>query len=103
LKENEESLLRLIYADKGNEGMTFTKLKEMQRLEAIKQNTELFAHQPQGVHGQELPKFSEGENKEYWKFQKANTRYGESAKSENRSSAAMKNSSNRSVILKQSS
>jgi hypothetical protein len=49
-----------------------------------------------------LPKFSEGENKEYWKFQKTNTRYGESAKSENRSSAAVKISSNRSVILKQS-
>jgi hypothetical protein len=44
LKEKEESLLRLIYVDKGSEGMTFTKLKEMQRLETIKQNTEKFAH-----------------------------------------------------------
>ena len=53
-----------------NDGFTYTKLKEQRRLKQNEYNLKTFADHPKGVHGHELPKYSESEStKEFWKFQ----------------------------------
>ena len=67
LDERENEIFKNLY--KSEEGMTFNKIKEKRRKETNEYNMKTFANQPIGVHGHELPKFSENENtKEFWKF-----------------------------------
>jgi hypothetical protein len=67
LNERENEIFKNLY--KSEEGMTFNKIKEKRRKETNEYNMKTFANQPIGVHGHELPKFSENEDtKEFWKF-----------------------------------
>ena len=67
LNERENEIFKNLY--KSEEGMTFNKIKEKRRKETNDYNMKTFANQPIGVHGHELPKFSENEDtKEFWKF-----------------------------------
>ena len=68
LKEREDEIFALMYNN--NEDRTsLTKLKEQRKKEKINYNLNTFSRETIGVHGHELPKFSESENmKEYWKY-----------------------------------
>ena len=68
LKIREDEIFDKLFHKK--DGFTYTKLKEQRRLKQNEYNLKTFADHPKGVHGHELPKFSESENtKEFWKFQ----------------------------------
>ena len=67
LNERENEIFAKIYTDK--EGLTYSKIKDQKRKETNEYNIKTFSHQALGVHGHELPKFSESENnKEFWKL-----------------------------------
>ena len=51
----------------GHEGLTIKTIKEKQRLATNEYNSKTFSNLSIGVHGKELPKFSENLN-EYWKL-----------------------------------
>lgn len=68
LKEREDEIFALMY-NNNEERISLTKLKEQRRKEKINYNLKTFSRRTIGVHGHELPKFSESENmKEYWKY-----------------------------------
>ena len=68
LKIREDEIFDKLFQKE--EGMTYTKLKEMRRIKQNEYNLKTFADHPKGVHGHELPKFSASENtKEFWKLQ----------------------------------
>ena len=68
LKIREDEIFDKLFHKK--DGFSYTKLKEQRRLKQNEYNLKTFADHPKGVHGHELPKFSENENtKEFWKFQ----------------------------------
>ena len=67
LNERENEIFAKIYTDK--EGLTYSKIKDQKRKETNEYNIKTFSHQALGVHGHELPKYSESEkNKEFWKL-----------------------------------
>lgn len=66
LNEREDEVFALLYSDK--ERFSLSKLKNLRRKENLDYNLNTFSRKTIGVHGHELPKFSENEeNKEYWK------------------------------------
>ena len=68
LKIREDEIFDKLFQKE--EGMTYTKLKEMRRIKQNEYNLKTFADHPKGVHGHELPKYSTSENtKEFWKLQ----------------------------------
>ena len=68
LKIREDEIFDKLF--KKEDGLTYTKLKEMRRIKQNEYNLKTFADHPKGVHGHELPKFSANENtKEFWKLQ----------------------------------
>ena len=68
LKTREDEIFDKLF--KKEDGLTYTKLKEMRRIKQNEYNLKTFADHPKGVHGHELPKFSANENtKEFWKLQ----------------------------------
>ena len=67
LNEREDEIFAKLYLDK--EGLTYSKIKDQKRREINEYNIKTFSSQALGVHGHELPKFSESEtNKEFWKL-----------------------------------
>ena len=67
LNEREDEIFAKLYLDK--EGLTYSKIKGQKRREINEYNIKTFSSQALGVHGHELPKFSESEtNKEFWKL-----------------------------------
>ena len=67
LKEREDEIFSNMYNKE--EGMTYNKIKDKKRKELFEYNEKTFSNQPIGVHGFELPKFSDDESKkEFWKF-----------------------------------
>lgn len=67
LNEREDEIFAKLY--KSENGMTFTKLQEQRKKEIFDYNLKHFSQHAIGVHGQELPKFSENEKmKEFWKL-----------------------------------
>ena len=67
LKEREDEIFSNLYNKE--EGMTYNKIKDKKRKELFEYNEKTFSNQPIGVHGFELPKFSDDESKkEFWKF-----------------------------------
>ena len=67
LNEREDEIFAKLYIDK--EGLTYSKIKDQKRKEINEYNIKTFSSQALGVHGHELPKFSESEtNKEFWKL-----------------------------------
>ena len=67
LKKREDEIFEKLYSEK--EGLTYSKIKEKQRKLINEYNTKHFSNETLGVHGHELPKFSESEtNKEFWKL-----------------------------------
>ena len=67
LNEREDEIFAKLYSDK--ERLTYTKIKNQKKKEINDYNIKTFSHQALGVHGHELPKFSESEtNKEFWKL-----------------------------------
>jgi hypothetical protein len=68
LKEREDEIFAMLYKN-SEDRMSQSKLKEIRKNERIDYNMKTFSKQTIGVHGHELPKFSENEEmKEYWKF-----------------------------------
>lgn len=68
LIEREDEIFAMLYKN-NEERMSHSKLKEKRKNERIDYNMKTFSNQTIGVHGHELPKFSENEEmKEYWKF-----------------------------------
>ena len=65
LNKREDEIFAKLYNEK--EGLTYSKIKEKQRKLINEYNTKHFSNETLGVHGQELPKFSEN-NKEFWKL-----------------------------------
>ena len=67
LNEREDEIFSKMYSN--GDRKTFTKIKEQRRKETNEYNIKTFSKQTIGVHGHELPKFSESEKmKEWWKF-----------------------------------
>ena len=67
LKEREDEIFSKMY--NREEGMTYNKIKDKKKKELFEYNEKTFSNQPIGVHGIELPKFSNDESKkEFWKF-----------------------------------
>ena len=67
LNEREDEIFAKLYLD--NDGLTYSKIKDQKRKEINEYNIKTFSSQALGVHGHELPKFSESEtNKEFWKL-----------------------------------
>ena len=67
LAEREDEIFAKLYHDK--EGKTYSKIKEEERKKINEYNIKTFSNETIGVHGHELPKFSESEkHKEFWKF-----------------------------------
>jgi hypothetical protein len=65
LKEREDCHLRLAF--KEVEGSTYKKIVEDRKKEMLENNIKVFGKVSIGVHGVELPKFSEEEGmKEWW-------------------------------------
>lgn len=60
LKEREDCLLRVAY--KETEGKTKRKIDEERKKEILENNMKTFGKVSIGVHGKELPKFSEAED-----------------------------------------
>ena len=66
LKEREDCFLRVAY--KEEEGKTKRALAEDRRKDMLEYNMHTFGKVSIGVHGKELPKYSDDpEKKEYWK------------------------------------
>lgn len=66
LKEREEAQMRLAY--KETDGKTKKAIEEQRKKEMHESNVKLFGRQTIGVHGCELPKFSNAEeSREWWK------------------------------------
>jgi hypothetical protein len=66
LNEREDEVFALLYSDQDR--FCLTKLKNQRKKENLEYNLNTFSRKTIGVHGHELPKFSENEeNKEYWK------------------------------------
>ena len=66
LNEREDEIFANLYSTEDRK--TYTKIKEKQKKEANEFNIKTFSKQTLGVHGHELPKFSENENLKYfWK------------------------------------
>ena len=67
LNEREDEIFSKMYSTEDRK--TFTKIKEQRRKETNEYNIKTFSKQTIGVHGHELPKFSENEKmKEWWKL-----------------------------------
>lgn len=67
LNRREDEVFAKLYSNEDR--MTFRKIQEARKKELLDFNFKTFAQQPIGVHGQELPKFSEDEKmKEFWKY-----------------------------------
>lgn len=67
LNEREDEIFSKLYHSQN--GMTYSKLKEQRKKEIFDYNLKHFSQHAIGVHGQELPKFSEHEDKkEFWKL-----------------------------------
>ena len=67
LNEREDEIFAKMYSNEDRK--TFTKIKEQRRKETNDYNIKTFSKQTIGVHGHELPKFSENEKmKEWWKL-----------------------------------
>ena len=67
LEEREDEIFAKLYNEK--EGKTYSKIKEEERKKINEYNIKTFSNETIGVHGHELPKFSESEKyKEFWKF-----------------------------------
>jgi hypothetical protein len=67
LNFREDEIFDMGYYD--GERKTFNKMKEERRKENVDYNMKIFSRQTIGVHGHELPKFSDSEQyREYWKF-----------------------------------
>ena len=66
LNEREDEIFAKLYLDK--DGLTYSKIKDKNRKEINEYNIKTFSSQALGVHGHELPKFAESENKEFWKL-----------------------------------
>ena len=67
LNEREDEIFARLYSNK--EGLTYSKIKNEKRKQINDYNIKTFSKQTIGVHGHELPKFSESEtNKEFWKL-----------------------------------
>jgi hypothetical protein len=72
LKEREDCHLRLAFKDE--DGPTYKKIVEERKKEMLENNVKVFGKVSIGVHGMELPKFSEEDDKkEYWKLRKGFT------------------------------
>lgn len=72
LYERETCFLRI--AHKEQEGETKHRLEEKRKKEMLEYNMKIFGRVTIGVHGKELPKYSEEEtNKEWWKQSKGYT------------------------------
>jgi hypothetical protein len=66
LNEREDEVFAKLYSDQDR--FCLSKLKEKRRKENFDDNLNKFSRRHIGVHGHELPKFSESEeNKEFWK------------------------------------
>jgi hypothetical protein len=67
LNEREDEIFANIYSNQ--QRFSLTKLKEIRKKEMLDSNLKTFSKQTIGVHGHELPKFSENEQtKEFWKL-----------------------------------
>ena len=67
LNDRENEIFYKIYSEK--EGQTYTKIKEQKKKETNEFNLKVFSKQTIGVHGHDLPKFSQSKsNKEFWKL-----------------------------------
>ena len=67
LNEREDEVFANMF--RKEDGMTLNKIKEKRKRELSEYNQKTFSNQPIGVHGYELPKFSENEDKkEFWKY-----------------------------------
>jgi hypothetical protein len=67
LNEREDEVFAKLYSDQDR--FCLTKLKEKRRKENFDYNLHTFSRKHIGVHGHELPKFSEDEeHKEFWKY-----------------------------------
>ena len=66
LDDRENEIFDKLYSD--NEGKTYSAIKAKQRQESNETNIKKFSKQTLGVHGHELPKFSQSKTmKEFWK------------------------------------
>lgn len=66
LNMREDEIFNKLFFQK--EGLTYNKIKNRERKKILEYNIKTFSDHPKGVHGYELPKFSESKNiKEYWK------------------------------------
>lgn len=66
LNYREDEIFDMAYYH--GERKTLNKLKEERKKEMCEYNMKVFSNQTIGVHGHELPKFSESEFKEFWKY-----------------------------------
>ncbi|MCQ2820963.1 MAG: hypothetical protein MJ252_27205 [archaeon] len=67
LQEREDEIFSKLYQREN--GKTYEDIKEKRKKETLEYNTKHFSVHPLGVHGHELPKFSENEGtKEFWKL-----------------------------------
>ena len=67
LADRENEIFAKLYNEK--DGKTYSKIKEEERKKINEYNIKTFSNETIGVHGHELPKFSESEKyKEFWKF-----------------------------------
>ena len=67
LNEREDEIFTNLYSN--DPRYTYNILKEKRKKENLDYNLKTFSKQTIGVHGHELPKFSENEEyKEYWKY-----------------------------------
>jgi hypothetical protein len=67
LNEREDEVFAKLYSDQDR--FCLTKLKEKRKKENFDYNLHTFSRKHIGVHGQELPQFSQSEeNKEFWKY-----------------------------------
>ena len=66
LNEREDEIFAKLYSEEDRK--TYTKLQNQRRKETNEYNIKTFSNQTLGVHGHELPKFSESKTmKEFWK------------------------------------
>lgn len=66
LNYREDEIFDMAYYH--GERKTLNKLKEERKKEMCEYNMKVFSNQTIGVHGHELPKFSDSEFKEFWKY-----------------------------------
>ena len=65
LREREDCYIRIAF--KEEEGKSKKQLEEERKKEMLDYNMKTFGKVSIGVHGKELPKFSESQAKEWWK------------------------------------